>query len=55
MGLRHGSGAWGLGRLGSLTEWVNPWVGDVKLRWAGDVEVQVKPTVVRQRDESLRE
>ena len=39
--------AWGLGRLGSSTEWVS--------RCVGDVEVQVRPTTARQRCESLRE
>ena len=41
----HGSKAWiGSLRLGSSTEWVSPWVGDV--------EVRVGPAAVRQRCES---
>ena len=52
MGLRHGSTAWGLGRLGSSMEWVSPWVGDIELRWVGDVKVQVGLAAVRQRGES---
>ena len=39
--------AWGLGWLGSLMEWVSPWVSDVELRWASDVEVRVGPAAVR--------
>ena len=54
MGWRRGSAAWGLGRLGSSTKWVNLWVGDVKLQWAGDVELRVELAAVRQRGESLR-
>ena len=54
---RHRSKAWigGLGRLGSSTKWVSWWVGDVELWWAGDIEDRVRPTVVRQIGESLRE
>ena len=47
VGLRCGSAAWGLGRLGSLMKWVSWWVGDVKLRWASDVEDRVGPGAVR--------
>ena len=54
MGWRRGSAAWGLGRLGSSTKWVSSWVGDVKLQWAGDVELRVELAAVRQRGESLR-
>ena len=42
----RGSEAWGLGRLESSTEWVNPWVSDVELR--------VGLTAMRQRGESLK-
>ena len=28
-------------------EWVSPWVSDVELRWASDVEVRVEPAAVR--------
>ena len=52
---RHGSAAWGLGRLGSLMKWVNWWVGDVELRCVGDVKDRVRSAAVRQRGVSLRE
>ncbi|KAK7839994.1 protein nrt1/ ptr family 5.10 [Quercus suber] len=55
VGLRRGSTAWGLGRLRSWTKWVSWWVGDIELRWAGDIEDRVGPVAVRQRGESLRD
>ena len=54
-GLRRGSAAWGLGRLGSSTKWVSWWVGEVELWWVGEIEDRVRPTVARQIGESLRE